>query len=185
MTPIEPIPSASSGHSKGPAHTALPLPIVLAWLARAVDISVISIGAVLIGLVFTNVVLHAFAKDFAWMTELGEFLMVWVTFLGGVAAAQRGTHMAIGEFLDKLDAVKRRWADAAVQAFCLVVLAVLLFYGLRIMAGGWDNVLTTLEWPMAWQYMPLPLGAGLMLIFVGWDFLQILRGVPRELRYAP
>ncbi len=184
MTPIDPLPLAASGLDNAPAQTPTPLPTVLAWLARAVDISVIAIGAVLIGLVFANVVLHAFAKDFAWLTELGEFLMVWVTFLGGVAAAQRGTHMVIGEFLDNLDSKKRRWADAAVQAFCLMVLVVLLFYGLRIMASGWDNVLTTLEWPMAWQYMPLPLGAGLMLIFVGWDFVQILRGVPRELRYA-
>jgi TRAP-type transport system small permease protein len=182
MTDIKPLLSNTTGHAT--AHAVLPPPLALAWLARLVDFSVIAIGAVLIGLVFTNVVLHAFAKDFAWMTELGEFLMVWVTFLGGVAAAQRGTHMAIGEFLDKLDVPQRRWADAAVQAFCLVVLAVLLFYGLRIVAGGWDNVLTTLEWPMAWQYMPLPLGAGLMLVFVGWDLVQILRGVPREQRYA-
>lgn len=163
-----------------------PLPAVprpLHWLAKAVDWSVILIGATLITLVFTNVVLHAFAKDFAWMTELGELLMVWVTFLGGAAAAQRGGHMAISEFLDKLDVTRRRQADAAIQLFCMVVLGVLLFYGVRIVIGGWDNVLTTLEWRMSWQYLPLPLGAALMLIFIGWDLMQIVRGVPRELRY--
>jgi TRAP-type transport system small permease protein len=160
-----------------------PPPTPLRWLAKAVDGSVILIGATLITLVFTNVVLHAFAKDFAWMTELGELLMVWVTFLGGVAAAQRGAHMAIGEFLDKLDVTRRRRADAAIQVFCMSVSAVLLYYGIRIVIGGWGNVLTTLEWRMSWQYMPLPLGALLMLIFIGWDLVQILRGVPRELRY--
>ena len=110
--------------------------------------------------------------------------MVWVTFLGGAAAAQRGAHMSINEFLDKLQPQRRRWADAAVQCFTLIVLGVVLFYGVRIVQGSWGNVLTTLEWPMAWQYMPLPLGIGLMLVFVGWDFIQILRGVPREQRYA-
>ena len=59
----------------------------------------------------------------------------------------------------------------------------LLYYGIRIVIGGWDNVLTTLEWRMSWQYLPLPLGAALMLVFVGWDLIQILRGVPRDLRY--
>ncbi len=159
------------------------LPRPLHWLARGVDWSVILIGATLISLVFTNVVLHAFAKDFAWMTELGELLMVWVTFLGGAAAAQRGAHMAIGEFLDKLDTTRRRQADAVIQVFCMVVLGVLIYYGVRIVIGGWDNVLTTLEWRMSWQYLPLPLGAALTLIFIGWDLLQILRGVPRALRY--
>lgn len=159
------------------------IPDLLRWLSKAVDWSVILIGATLITLVFTNVVLHAFAKDFAWMTELGELLMVWVTFLGGAAAARRGGHMAIGEFLDKLSMDKRRLADGAIQVFCLVILGVLLYYGTRIVIGGWDNVLTTLEWRMSWQYLPLPLGAALMVVFIGWDLLQILRGVPRELRY--
>ena len=178
---LESVPAGAGAPDALPVLPAMP--IALRFLAKLVDITVIVMGAVLITLVFANVVLHVFARDFAWMTELGELLMVWVTFLGGVCAAQRGTHMAIGEFLDKLDVGKRRWADAAVQSLCLLILAVLLFYGVRITAGGWDNVLTTLEWPMAWQYLPLPLGAGLMLVFIGWDLIQILRGVPRHLRY--
>lgn len=160
-----------------------PSPFAIRALSKLVDWSVMLLGAGLIILVFGTVVLRAIGKDFAWVTELGEFLMVWVTFLGGAAAAQRGAHMAIGEFLDKLDITKRRWADAAVQGFCLVILGVLLFYGLRIVASGWDNVLTALEWPMAWQYIPLPLSAGLMGVFVTWDLVQILRGIPREQRY--
>ena len=161
-----------------------PLPPLVQWLGKLVDWAVIGIGAALAVLIFVNVVLHALGKDLAWLTELGELLMVWVTFLGGAAAAQRGAHMSINEFLDKLQPQRRRWADAAVQCFTLIVLGVVLFYGVRIVQGSWGNVLTTLEWPMAWQYMPLPLGIGLMLVFVGWDFIQILRGVPREQRYA-
>jgi TRAP-type transport system small permease protein len=160
-----------------------PSPLVIRWLGKSVDWLVICIGAALATLIFLNVVLHAFGKDLAWLTELGELLMVWVTFLGGAAAAQRGAHMSINEFLDKLTPQKRRWADAAVQVFTLVILAIVLFYGLKIVSSSWDNVLTTLEWPMAVQYIPLPLGIGAMVVFVSWDLIQILRGVPRDLRY--
>jgi TRAP-type C4-dicarboxylate transport system permease small subunit len=163
--------------------TQAPSPLVIRCLGKSVDWLVICIGAALAALIFINVALHAFGKDLAWLTELGELLMVWVTFLGGAAAAQRGAHMSINEFLDKLTPQKRRWADAAVQAFTLAVLAIVLFYGLRIVSGSWGNVLTTLEWPMAVQYIPLPLGIGLMAVFVGWDLIQILRGVPRNQRY--
>jgi TRAP-type C4-dicarboxylate transport system permease small subunit len=148
-----------------------------------VDYAVISLGGALAVLIFINVVMHAMGKDLAWLTELGEMIMVWVTFLGGAAAAQRGAHMSINEFLDKLEPTGRKWADAAVQAFTLLVIGVVFYYGVGIVQGSWGNVLTTLEWPMAWQYMPLPLGMGLMSVFVGWDLLQILRGVPREQRY--
>ncbi len=161
----------------------IPPPTFIRIIGKCVDWSVICIGASLAALIFVNVVLHAFGKDLAWLTELGELLMVWVTFLGGAAAAQRGAHMSINEFLDKLTPQKRRWADAAVQVFTLAVLAVVLFYGLRIVSSSWDNVLTTLEWPMAVQYIPLPLGIGLMALFIGWDLIQIVRGVPRFSRY--
>ncbi len=158
-------------------------PVFIRWLGYLVDASVIGLGGTLAILIFINVLMHAMGKDLAWMTELGELLMVWVTFLGGAAAAQRGTHMSINEFLDKLTPSRRRRADAAVQIFTLVIVAVVLFYGIRIVQGSWGNVLTTLEWPMAWQYMPLPLGMGLMGVFVCWDLIQIVRGVPRGQRY--
>jgi TRAP-type C4-dicarboxylate transport system permease small subunit len=158
-------------------------PALIRWIGKAVDYAVISLGGSLAVLIFINVVMHAMGKDLAWLTELGEMIMVWVTFLGGAAAAQRGAHMSINEFLDKLEPNGRKWADAAVQAFTLVVIAVVFYFGVGIVQGSWGNVLTTLEWPMAWQYMPLPLGMGLMGVFVGWDLIQILRGVPREQRY--
>ena len=167
----------------GSAPALAPVPFWLRWLGRLVDGVVICLGGALATLIFINVVLHAMGKDLAWLTELGELMMVWVTFLGGAAAAQRGAHMSINEFLDKLSLPARRWADAAVQTFTLLVLAVVMYYGVGIVRGSWGTQLTTLEWPMAWQYMPLPLGMALMATFVGWDLLLILRGVPREQRY--
>ncbi len=158
-------------------------PALIRWVGKVVDYSVILIGGTMAVLIFLNVVLHALQNDLAWMTELGEFLMVWVTFLGGAAAAQRGAHMSINEFLDKLEPAGRRWADAAVQAFTVLIFAVVFYYGVGIVSGSWSTVLTTLEWPMAWQYMPLPIGAGLILLFTVWDLTLIFRGVPREQRY--
>jgi TRAP-type transport system small permease protein len=161
----------------------IPAPVAVRLLSRCIDSVVIAIGGTLAVLIFLNVVLHAIGKDFAWLTELGEFLMVWVTFLGGAAAAQRGAHMSINEFLDKLTPEKRRWADGAVQGFCALVMAIMFYYGISIVNESWGTVLTTLEWPMAWQYMPLPIGSACMLVFLAWDLVLIARGVPREQRY--
>lgn len=158
-------------------------PLPIRALGRAVDWTVIAIGAGMTVLVFFNVSLHLISKDLAWVTELGELLMVWVTFLGGACAAQRGAHMSITEFIDKLTPARRRWADAAVQALCLAMLLVLVRFGWALMARNWGNQLTVLEWPMAIQYMGMAVGCTLMAVFVGWDLCQILRGVPRERRY--
>jgi len=152
-------------------------------LGRTVDWALIVIGAGMAALVFFNVSLHLVDKDLAWVTELGELLMVWVTFLGGACAAQRGMHMSIDEFVDKLAPPHRRWADAAILAISLAVLLVLSRYGWVLVQGNWGNQLTVLEWPMAIQYMGMALGCTLAAVFVAHDLWLTLVGVPREQRY--
>jgi TRAP-type transport system small permease protein len=160
-----------------------PAPLAVRLIGRTVDWTVIAIGAVMATMVFINVCLHVANKDLAWVTEFGELLMVWVTFLGGACAAQRGAHMTITEFIDKLSPSKRRWADLAVQSACLAMLLVLVRFGWSLVDANWGNVLTVLEWPMAWRYMGMAVGCSLMAVFVAWDVWQIARGVPREARY--
>jgi TRAP-type C4-dicarboxylate transport system permease small subunit len=174
-----------------PSATARPLlppapaaPAPLAWLGALVDWTVVAIGAVMVTIVFVNVIFHLFGRDNAWTIELSELLMVWVTFLGGACAARRNAHMAITELADKLGPGKRRWADFAIQLVVAAVLALLIRYGLVIVNAGWGNELTVLQIPMSIQYLALPVGAGAMLAFVGWDLVQIARGVPRAVRYA-
>ncbi len=141
-------------------------------------------GAVMITLVFTNVVTHAFGKDIAWTTELCELLMVWVTFLGGAAAARRGAHMSITEFLDKLSDEQRRAADAAIQGLAIAVLGLLVIYGWKITQAGWSNELTVLGWPMSTQNIALPVASLLTLLFAAWDLALIVQGKTRAERYG-
>ena len=165
-----------------PPGPAAPAPIRA--LGAAVDWSVVIIGAVMVALVFANVVLHAFHRDNPWTTEFCEFLMVWVTFLGAAAATRRGAHMSITELIDRLGPAARRGADLAIAAVAGAVLALLVWYGAGIVRATWANELTVLGWPMGLQYLALPVGAAATLVFVAWDAWQIGRGVPREKRYG-
>lgn len=165
-----------------PPGPAAPLPIRL--LGAAVDWAVVALGAGMVVLVFANVVSHVFGGDVAWTTELAELMMVWVTFLGGAAATRRGAHMRITEFLDKLDGVPRRWADAAIQLVALAVLGLLVWFGAGIVAASRNNILTVLDWSMAWQYLSLPVGSALTFVFVAWDLVQIARGRSAAERYG-
>jgi TRAP-type C4-dicarboxylate transport system permease small subunit len=161
-----------------------PAPKLIRWLGNAVDWTMVVLGFVMVIMVFFNVIMHVLGKDVALTTEFCEFMMVWVSFLGGASAARRGLHMTITEFLDKLSIPMRRLADGIIQAFCLVVLGLLVKFGMGIVMANWGNELTVLEWPMAWQYLSLPVGSAAMLIFVTFDLVQIVRGKSREERYG-
>ena len=158
--------------------------MLIRWLGNTIDWTIVALGCVLIIVVFSNVVIHLFGKDIALTTEFCEFMMVWVSFLGGASAARRGTHMTITEFLDKMSVPTRRWADGIIQAFCLGVLALLVWFGMGIAMANWGNELTVLGWPMALQYLSLPVGSAAMLIFVAFDLVEIVRGKTREERYG-
>ena len=165
-----------------PEGPAAPAPIRL--LGAAVDWAVVGIGATMVVLVFVNVVLHVFGRDLAWVVELSELLMVWVTFLAGASAARRGTHMTITEFLDKLSGVRRIAADALIQLLALGMLGVLVWYGAGLVNASWGNELTVLGIAMAWQYLALPVGAAAMFVFVAWDLAQILAGKSAAERFG-
>ena len=162
---------------------APPAPRPLAVFGAVVDWTVVAIGATMITLVFVNVLLHVIHKDLAWVTELAELLMVWVTFLGGACATRRGAQMTITEFIDKLTGGARRAADAAVDVFALAILAALVWYGVSLAVTGWTNELTVLQIPMSVQYAGMPVGCFAMLVWIGWDLVRIARGDPRELRW--
>jgi len=159
-------------------------PAPLATFGAAVDWAVVGIGAVMITLVFANVLLHVVGKDFAWVTELAELLMVWVTFLGGACATRRGAQMTITEFIDMLTGGARRAADAAVDVFAAGVLAALVWYGINLTIAGWGNELTVLHVPMSTQYAGMPAGCAAMLVWVLWDLFRIARGDSREARWG-
>jgi TRAP-type C4-dicarboxylate transport system permease small subunit len=174
----------AQGHRGEMLPPAPRAPAPLAAFGAMVDWAVVGIGAVMIGLVFANVMLHVVSKDFAWVTELAELLMVWVTFLGGACAARRGAQMTITEFIDKLSGGARRAADAAVNLFAAGVLAALVWYGVNITIAGLGNELTVLHVPMAVQYLGMPVGCAAMLVWVLWDLVRLARGHSREERWG-
>ena len=160
-----------------------PAPPLLEAFGALVDWTVVLIGATMIVLVFTNVVLHIFGKDLAAVTESAELLMVWVTFLSGSCAARRGAQMTITEFIDKLDGKGRERADAAVDLLAIAMLLVLFWYGINLVIIGWGNELTVLQIPMSFQYLGMPVGVFAILVWTVYDLWLILQGKTRAQRW--
>ncbi len=174
----------AAGRRGGILPPAPPAPRALTIFGDAVDWIVVAIGATMIGLVFFNVLLHIVSKDLAWVTELAELLMVWVTFLGGACATRRGAQMAITEFIDKLTGSKREAADAVIDTLALTVLGSLVWFGINLAIAGWTNELTVLQIPMSWQYLGMPVGCFAMFVWIAWDLVRILRGETRAQRWV-
>lgn len=152
-------------------------PAPLRWLGDALDLVIVLLATALLTVMSANVLARAFFNaDIAWNTEFGEFTLVWATFLGGAAAARRGAHMCITEFIEKFPPGLRRLLEIALRLAVLGLLALLVNAGINIVGKTMDQQMSVLYWPVGLQYLAMPVGSALTLIFVAYETWVIARG---------
>ncbi len=151
-----------------PGAAAL-LPAPLEWLRRGVD-ALILLGAIgLIAIVFGNAASRlAFNIDMAASLEVGTFLMLWVTFLGGAAAEARGAHLRVVELVAHLPRALHLAVFGLVDLTVVLVLLSLVWFGTAITVANWDQETSVLYWPRGLMYAAVPAGSALTLVFAAW-----------------
>lgn len=157
----------------------LPEPAPLRWLGDMVDLALTLLGAMLLVVMFANVAARvALNSDLAWNTEFGEFVLLWATFLGGASATRRGAHMRITEFTDKMPPALQKAVELATRLGVVALLTLLISYGWSITESAMGQELTVLHVPMGLQYLAMPVGSALALVFVLYEMALVLRGTP-------
>lgn len=151
-------------------------PRLLRWLGTAIDWSVAAAGTLVIALVFYNVlsryILHT---DVAWSSELSTLLLIWISFIGGAMAVRRNAHLGVTEFIMGLEPGARSRVDAAVLALSALSLGLLVYFGITLTVMSWDNIAIAIRISNGWWYLAMPVGCGLMLVFVVHQLLLVLR----------
>ncbi|AGW13586.1 TRAP transporter small permease [Megalodesulfovibrio gigas] len=107
-----------------------------------------------------------------WPDELAQVLLVWLTFLGGVAAWRRGTHLglaaATGWFTGRRTGSAGAGATQLVRAIPhlagIFFFAVLLYHGLLLCDLLWPQRYPALGVTKVVSYAAIPVCAGLMLL---------------------
>jgi len=157
----------------------LPEPAPLRWLGDLVDITLTLLAAMLLVVMFANVAARvALNSDLAWNTEFGEFVLLWATFLGGASAARRGAHMRITEFTDKMPPGLQKAVELATRLGVVGLLVLLISYGWSITESTMGQELTVLHVPMGLQYLAMPVGSALALVFVLYETALLLGDKP-------
>lgn len=151
-------------------------PALLRWLGTAVDWSVSAAGALVIVLVFYNVLSRYFLKtDVSWSSELCTLLLIWMTFVGGAMATRRNAQLAVSEFIMWLQPGARSKLDAMVLVWTALALTLLMYFGLTLTLRSWSNIAIAIKISNGWWYLAMPVGCGLMLVFVLEQLWAVLR----------
>lgn len=150
----------------------------LQWLFRAFDVFVVLGMTVISILIFANVVLrYGFSSGIPFAVEVSRVVLVWVIFLGSVAALAKGAHLGV-------DSLVVRLPRSARFACFLVSYGLMLWCCWLMGVGSW--ALTVIEWDNVQALSGIPVGAIylagvaaaiLMALILLLDLWRSLRGL--------
>ncbi|MHC6204742.1 TRAP transporter small permease [Breznakiellaceae bacterium SP9] len=104
-------------------------------LFRGIEILIAIFLALMILMLFMNVVLRQFGKGFAWSEEIARFAFIYLVYLGAIGAARENRHLLIDSVLLRIPVSAQKLLYALIQV-CIIWLM-------------W--ILTTGAWRLAYQ----------------------------------
>lgn len=157
---------------------AQPLLTLLQRIERGLDAiiqPVVFAGmAALIGVITLQIVSRVFFSAVGWTEEVARFLLVWITFLAGTLAFQRGRHIAVTFAVDALPLPLRKLARLAALAIVLAFMITLVVIGHRYMQVQSFQKSAALRLSMTYVYAVIPLSAGIMAWYALVDMIEVL-----------
>lgn len=107
---------------------------------------------------------YALGDSLYWATEVPNFLMIWIVFLGSVVAYHEHKHIAFTLLGDKLGGRIQAMIECVGLVVVLALLLVMIYYGVLVVDETMNSVSEALRIPKGYIYSCLPISAVLMMI---------------------
>ncbi|KPL55187.1 hypothetical protein ABB55_25575 [Prosthecomicrobium hirschii] len=131
--------------------------IALRWVCGALLAALVAIVSIA---VFYRYALNA---SLYWATEVPNFILVWMVFLGSVVAFHEKKHIAFDLVTSSSPPPMRRTLEALSALTVIGFLGLMIHFGVKLVASTMDSPSEALKIPQGWLYLCLPLSAGLMM----------------------
>jgi TRAP-type C4-dicarboxylate transport system permease small subunit len=150
-------------------------------LRRSLEYLCAGLLFVIVALVFSNVVgryfLHA---PIRWSDEVAQFLFLWLSYLGALAALMGGRHYSFPNLINMLPPNLRLAAKTVSDLIVLAMLAILVWGGVVLVDLLHYQRSPAIDLPVYYVYAALPLVSFLMALVIVFQIIARLRGA-REL----
>jgi TRAP-type transport system small permease protein len=110
-----------------------------------------------------------------WTEEFSRFNFIWLTFMGAVAVFRRKAHLVIDTLVGVLPRRIAQSLNLPIQLLISGALLLLIYHGIILCRSGWFTRASTMNLPLTFIYLAIPLSAVLMLLYqLIWltDFLK-------------
>jgi TRAP-type C4-dicarboxylate transport system permease small subunit len=149
----------------------------LGWLDRLFSFLMVACLALMVVMVFGNVVLrYAFNSGITASEELSRWLFVWMTFLGSVVAMRRHTHLGSDALVSRLPLAGKKACFAAAHVLMLAMCVIMA-------KGAWEQVVINatstspvMQVSMAWFHSSALMFAVLAAAIIVFELFKLAMG---------
>ena len=110
----------------------------------------------------------------SWSTELARWLLISMTFIGSYSALYNGSHVGVTAILRLFPRPAKRIIVLVSNLLVLIFLVFVFIYGLKAAVGAASQYGAVLEFSMLYVKLNLPIGAGMMIVYVLYTVLGLL-----------
>jgi TRAP-type transport system small permease protein len=150
-----------------------------AFVSRALEYLCAAVLIVIVLIVFANVVgRYFFHAPLRWSDEVAQYMFLWLSYLGALAALIRGRHYSVPNLVEMLPRLSRAAVKTLSDLIVLLILLVLVWFGWQLVDRLSFQTSPALGVPVYYAYVALPLTAALMALAVCGQIIYRLCGVP-------
>ncbi|EJT01992.1 TRAP transporter small permease [Rhizobium sp. CCGE 510] len=148
-------------------------------LTRILELLCATILVAIILMIFANVVgRYFFHAPLHWSDELAQYLFLWLSYLGALAALMKGRHYSVTLLIDLLPKPMAIAVKALSHIVVIVIFAILIWYGWKMVNILQFQKTPALRMSVYYFYIALPVTSALMLLVVVKQLFDTLRGRP-------
>jgi TRAP-type C4-dicarboxylate transport system permease small subunit len=141
----------------------------------------VSIGALIAALVITVAMgvfyRYALRSSLYWATEVPNFILVWIVFLGSVVAFYDNKHIAFTLVGKKIGGRTEVLFELVSALIILAVLLTLTYFGILLVGSTMKSASEALKIPQGYIYACVPISSTLMILIA----VEHLVGAARRL----
>jgi C4-dicarboxylate transporter DctQ subunit len=135
------------------------------FIRKATEVIIVFLFSVMVFAVFLQVVArYAFNSPPSWTEELARYCQVWIILLASSICIRKGSHLAVDYLSHKFSPFLSRVIQVLISILMAVYVAVVTFFGWRLMLIGHYQVSPAMQINMSYIYIIFPLGGLLMFI---------------------
>ena len=136
---------------------------ISSWILILASIGLVVMTTIITWQIFDRYILNDTPN---WSERLAIFLLNWYVLLGVAVGVHEDFHLGLVFLKNRANGIMKRIINSVIYILVGIFAGYMFFYGIVLMQQTWTHVIPALGISTAYSYLPLPISAVLIMMFV-------------------